>query len=92
MSRKTTNQKAGQAWERAREAAAQAGSGARSAGAAARRGVHRMRTWAAPRVERTGRVLQDSVAPRISAWLSAAARRIEPPKERSPRWLTRTRT
>jgi hypothetical protein len=93
MSRKKTSQKASRAWRRAQEAAAQtkpaaaqARSLARSTGAAAQRGVRRTRSWAVPRVERTGQVLQDSVAPKVSAWLSAAARRVEPEKQRSQRW------
>jgi hypothetical protein len=44
------------------------------------------RAWAAPRVERTGQVLQDSVAPKVSAWLSTAARRLEPAKPHRSRW------
>src|SRR5690242_3948741 len=47
---------------------------------------HRTRAWAAPRVERTGQVLQDRVAPKVSALLSSAARRLEPEKPRRPRW------
>src|SRR6266550_1715763 len=53
---------------------------AQTTGAAAIRRVRRTRAWAAPRVERTGQVLQDSVAPTVSAWLSLAARRLEPAK------------
>jgi hypothetical protein len=45
------------------------------------------RAWAAPQVERAGQVLQDGVAPRISALLSTAARRLEP--ARQPRRLWR---
>ncbi len=93
MSPKKANPKTSRAWRRAQEAAAQvkpvaaqARSGARRTGAAARRGVHRTRSWAAPRVERAGQVLQDSVAPKASAWLSSAARRIEPEKEHGQRW------
>ena len=59
---------------------------AKSTGAAARRRVHRTRACAAPRVERTGRVLQDSAAAKLSALLSSAARRLEPAKPRRPRW------
>ena len=51
---------------------------AMSSGAAARRRVHRTRAWAAPRVERTGQILEDSVAPKVSALLSSAAQRLEP--------------
>jgi hypothetical protein len=53
---------------------------ARSTRAVARRGVLKARAWAAPRVERTGQVLQDRVAPRVAALLSAAAQRLKPDK------------
>jgi hypothetical protein len=59
---------------------------AQSTGAATIRRVRKTRTWAAPRVERTGLVLQHNVAPKVSAWLSAAARRLEPAKPRRARW------
>src|SRR5947207_8999378 len=67
-------------------AAAQIKPLAQSTRTAAIRRVHRTRAWAAPRVEQTGQVLQDSVAPRLSALLSSAARRLEPAKPRRPRW------
>src|SRR5260370_3835149 len=59
---------------------------ARSTGLAARRGARRTRAWAAPQVERTGQVLQDSVAPKVSALLSSAAQRLEPAKPPGRRW------
>jgi len=59
---------------------------AKSTGAAARRQARRTRAWAAPQVERTGQVLQDSVAPKVSALLSSAAQRLEPAKPRHRRW------
>ena len=37
-------------------------------------------------MERTGHALQDSVAPTVSAWLSMAARRLEPAQPQRPRW------
>src|SRR6266516_2653048 len=97
MSRRKRNHQASttatNAWRRARQAAAQVKPAAahvtphaKSTGAAARRRVRRTRAWAAPRVERTGQILQDSVAPKLSAFLSSAARRLEPPKPRHPRW------
>jgi hypothetical protein len=52
----------------------------------ARRGVHRTRAWAAPNVERTGRVLQDTVAPKVTDALSAAARQIAPDTPRRRSW------
>jgi hypothetical protein len=79
------NHKAGPAASSARAArriAAQVTPLARKTGAAAGRGVHQARTWAAPQVERTGQVLQHSVAPKVSAWLSSAAQRLEPAKPR----------
>lgn len=59
---------------------------ARKAGAAAKRQADRTRSWAAPQVERAGHVVQDSIAPKISSLLSAAARRVEPAAPRRPRW------
>ena len=59
---------------------------ARSAGHAARRQLLRTRAWAAPQVERSGQVLQDTVAPKAAAMLSEAARRIDPAQPRPGRW------
>jgi hypothetical protein len=59
---------------------------ARSTRAAATRGVHATRTWGAPRLERTGQVLQDSVAPRVASALSSAAQRLDPGQPRHARW------
>jgi hypothetical protein len=60
---------------------------AQSTGEAARRGILRTRAWAAPQVERSGQVLQDTVAPKVSAMLSSAAQRIDPAKpRRDGRW------
>jgi hypothetical protein len=56
-----------------------------SARTAARNGIIHARIWAAPRLERTGHTLEDQVAPRMAAMLSAAARRIEPPPPRRRR-------
>ena len=96
MSRTNRTQKvAASAQDRAREvaaklkpAAAQVKPLARNTQAAAQRGLHAGRSWAAPRVERTGHVLQTSVAPKVADMLSSAARRIEPEKPRSRRWWT----
>jgi len=58
-------------------------------GEAAKRGVHRTRAWAAPRVEHTGQVLEGSVAPKVSALLSSIAQLLEPDKPpRRRRWRT----
>ena len=89
MSRKKTNQRtrmaATGAGRRARRVAAQVKPAAaqikplaQSAAAAATRRVRTTRAWAAPQVERTGLVVQHNVAPKVSAWLSVAARRLEP--------------
>jgi phage tail tape-measure protein len=47
---------------------------------AAARGLLKARTWAAPQVEHTGQVLQDSVAPKVAAALTSTAQRLEPDK------------
>jgi YD repeat-containing protein len=93
MSRMNRNHPASGTLARARQAAAQvkpaaahAQTLAASAGAAARRSVHKTRAWAAPQVDRTGQVLQDRVAPKVSAALSAAARRLEPAKPKRRPW------
>jgi hypothetical protein len=59
---------------------------AKNTGQAARRSILRSRAWAAPRLERTGKVLEDTVAPKVSAALSSAAERIDPAKPRRGRW------
>jgi len=59
---------------------------AKSTSQAARRRIFRTRAWAAPQVERSGQVLQDTVAPKVSAMLSSAAKRIDPAQPRSRRW------
>jgi hypothetical protein len=99
MSSTTTNEKvaaaAAIAQVRARElaarvrpAAAQVKPLARSTQEAALRGLYATRVWAAPRVEHTGQVLQDSVAPKVADMLSSAAQRIEPQQPRSRNWWT----
>ena len=77
---------AASARDRALQAAARMKPLAGGTRAAAKRGVHSTRAWAAPQVERTGRVLQDSVAPKGSALLSSAAQRLEPAKPPRRRW------
>lgn len=64
------------------------------AGEATARRVRRTRRWAAPQVKRAGEVLQDnvapkvsaalqnSVAPKVSAMMSSAAERIDPDQPR----------
>jgi hypothetical protein len=86
-----------QAWDRTRDRtrkaadqikpmAAQMKPLAKSTGQAARRQWFRTRAWAAPQVERTGKVLQESVAPKVSEMLSSAAERIDPAKPKRGRW------
>jgi len=48
--------------------------------------MHKTRAWAAPRAERMAQVLQGSVAPKVSALLSAAAQRLEPARPRRRPW------
>jgi hypothetical protein len=93
MSRMKRNHEAGGTLGRARQAAAQVKPAAAhvktvagSAGTAARRRVYKTRVWAAPQVDRTGQVLQDRVAPKVSAVLSAAARRLEPAEPKRRPW------
>ncbi len=59
---------------------------AKNTGQVARRSILRSRAWAAPRLERTGKAVQDTVAPKVSAALSSAAERIDPAKPRRGRW------
>jgi len=71
----------------ARRAAAAARPMTASARTAACKGIHHARVWAAPRLKPTGHTLEDQVAPRMAAMLSAAAQRIEPaPVRRRRRW------
>ena len=69
-----------------REAAAKMKPYASGAQAAAGRGTHKARAFAAPRVERAGQAVEDSLAPKVSAMLSSAAQRLEPAKPRRRRW------
>jgi hypothetical protein len=66
----------------ATQVAAQVKPIAQSAGAATQRGVYRTRAWTAPQIKRSGQTLEDTVAPKLSAVLAAAAQRIEPAKPR----------
>jgi hypothetical protein len=59
---------------------------ARSTGSAARQNVRKSRAWAAPQVARSGKVLQDTVAPKVADMLTSAAQRIEPAPDRTHRW------
>jgi len=82
-----------EAWDRTVKAAdqlkpvaAQVKPLAKNTGEAARRSILRSRAWAAPRLERSGKVLEETVAPKVSAALSSAAERIDPAKPRKGRW------
>lgn len=88
-----SGKKRSDAWDRTRKAtkqikpmAAQVKPLAKSTGEAARRQWFRTRAWAAPQVKRTGKVLQETVAPKVSDMLSSAAERIDPAKPKRGRW------
>ncbi|HSR85559.1 MAG TPA: hypothetical protein VLM11_15400 [Streptosporangiaceae bacterium] len=81
-----SNHRADSALARARQVAARLQPVARRTGSAAKHGVRTTRAWAAPQLERTGDLMQDRIAPRISSLLSSAAQRIEPGKPRRRRW------
>jgi len=78
---------ASSARRQARRATTQVTPLAKSARVTAKQGVHDARVWAAPRVERTGHALEERVAPKVSAMLTATARRLEPARPiRRRRW------
>src|SRR5690348_17367849 len=74
-----------QIWQRARQTAqdakpvvAQVKPLASDTKAAASRGLLKARAWAAPQVERTGQVLQDTVAPKVADALHSSAQKLDP--------------
>jgi hypothetical protein len=71
-------QRARQAAEAAKPVAAQVKPLANDAKEAAGRSVYAARSWAAPQVERTGQVLQDTVAPKVADALHASAQKLDP--------------
>jgi len=71
-------QRARQAAEAAKPVASQVRPLANDAKEAASRGVYAARSWAAPQVERTGQVLQDTVAPKVVDALHASAQKLDP--------------
>ena len=88
--RTRAKRQASQAVPLAKSAGAAARQGAGQAAARARPHVHRARRWAAPRIERTGKAVQEKVAPQVSAMMTKAARRMDPDsKARRRSWLTR---
>jgi hypothetical protein len=64
--------------ERARQVAGQLGTVAKSSRDTAASRVLGARTWAAPRIERAGQTVQESIAPRVAAILAATAQRVDP--------------
>ncbi len=86
--RATARMKASQAAPLAKSAGAAVRQGADEVAARARPRVRRARAWAAPRVDRTGKAVQEKVAPQVSDMLAKAARRLDPapePRRRSRR-------
>ena len=79
-------QRARQTAEGAKPVAAQVKPLANDTKDAASRGLRKARIWAAPQVERTGQVLQDSVAPKVAAALASTARRLDPDKRKGRSW------
>lgn len=82
-----------QIWQRARQTAedakpviAQVKPLANETKAAASRGVYQARSWAAPQVERSGQVLQDTVAPKVAAALHTSAQKLDPEKAKHTGW------
>jgi len=80
-------------WQRARQTAqdakpvvAQVKPLANDTKAAASRGLRNARSWAAPQVDRTGQVLQDTVAPKVAAALHSSAQRLDPDKPKRNGW------
>jgi len=71
-------QYAQQAADAAKPLAAQVKPLASDARQAAGRGVYKARVWAAPQVERTGQLLQDTVAPKVADALHSSAQRLDP--------------
>jgi hypothetical protein len=75
-----------QASRQARQAAKQVAPLTSTAKVTARERAHRMRAWAAPRLESTGHTLEERVAPKMSAMMSSAAKRIDPDPGKRRRW------
>src|SRR5207245_10263363 len=82
-----TGQRAGKTAQDPKPVGAQVKPMANDTKAAASRGLRNVRSWAAPQVERSGQVLQDTVAPKVVAALTSTARRLEPDEAASRgRW------
>src|SRR5215472_14278762 len=59
---------------------------ARSTGTAAEKSVRMTRAWLAPQAERAGQAVQETIAPKVSAVLSSAARHLDPKTPSRRRW------
>jgi hypothetical protein len=79
-------QRVSQATQDAKPVVAQVKPLANDTKAAASRGLYRARSWAAPQVDRTGQVLQDTVAPKVAAALHSSAQRLDPGKPKRNGW------
>lgn len=77
---------ANQAGPVTRKATMTARQGAGGAADWARPRVGRVRAWMAVRAARGSVSVQESIGPRISSMLAAAARKLDPPKQRGRRW------
>ena len=77
---------ADQARPMTRRAGRTARQGATGAAGWARPRVGRARAWMAVRAARGSISVQESVAPRVSSVLAAAARRLDPPRPQARRW------
>lgn len=91
MSRDQKGSKFGIVEQSVRRAAAYVRPLAVRSSTAAKHGIHGARARLAPRIERTGQALEDTVAPRVSAYLSTAARHVAPDVPRRSRWGAATR-
>lgn len=72
--------------QQAGKAAAQIAPLATSAKVTAYKGAYNVRAWAAPRLESSGQMLESRVAPKVSAMMSSAAKRIDPNGHTRRRW------
>jgi hypothetical protein len=93
IDRNATTAATRQIWQRARQTAqdakpvvAQVKPLANDTKAAAGRGLRKARSWSAPKVDRTGQVLQDTIAPKVAAALHSSAQRLDPEKPKRMGW------
>ena len=64
---------------------------AKRSSTAAKHRVRAARGQLAPRIERTGHALEETVAPKVASYLSTAARRVAPDVPRPSRWRAPSR-